>query len=230
MCLRVLIDDDFSIDSFRMNDFDEFEAIFSKIEELFRLDLKKLDKVRKYHQLLKIDDLIHGDLLALHIACLILLEIGIHGYKSGLLISTVSMLNEDDQLELKKLMYDSQDLNVKNLILSQRINMMELDNSSLKQKLKQYQLELDRHEKTKSELESTMEHAIHAKEEEIIQLQMECQSIKSTNKELSQSLSQLNHDLKQIDSFQQSPIKRSRRDELDLLKWQYNLLTEWIAK
>lgn len=232
MVIRVLIGEGFHTDtSMDSSVMDEYALIFHKVEGTFRQGSKMLDKIRKYMDLLQFNLLSAGDLFPLNILCLMLLDIGLHSCKASILVSTVSMLSGLDQLELKPVIYDSQDLTVENLILTQKIHLMELENSQMKMKLCQSQLNDHRTDQRVELMEHQWEAQLREKDLECDKLYLEIIQLKATIKELQYSLVQWNEDFKQL-NVSKSPIKRVLRTshELDVVKWQYNLLSELIVR
>lgn len=241
--LRLIIDDSFEPERvFEMSEDEEFTLIFDKVKDTFRQDMKRVDKFQKHLQLLSMELLSLGDYFALEILCVVLLEIGLHSYRSSLLISTLSLLSEEDQLVLKPVMFDSQDFTMKNLILTQRIDLAEQEMCRLKSQMKQYHLDYAKLEREKQCVELECCRELKLKDEAVEELKLELNALKYTNRSMKASLAQWDEDFKRL-ALPPSPVKRqmllhqgfvtttsssvTRTPENNFLRWQYNLLSEW---
>lgn len=231
---------------------EETDVIFKTVKDYFKSNMMKKSKLYKYLDMLNLVDLYNGDLFALTVLCLIYLEIGMQSYKSSISITVLSLLDEDDQRELKNYLYDDENLAGKNLILNQRLNFLESENLSLKTQLKTKEKELNDIKKNvylkKRDDDGVLnEYKDYAnlKKQETDELQIEVKKLKETNKKLHEQVIQLNDDLNtlNLEEFSASKsksitlakiVKPNTSDikidkmNYDLLKWEYNLMSEWI--
>lgn len=235
----------------------EYELIFKSVRSYYKANMFSRKRIYKYLDLLKFEELSNGDVFSISVLCFIFLEIGIHSFKSSVAISQISLLNDEDQKELKNFMYDEEDITGKNLILNQRLNLLELENLNLKNELKLKlqefnQLEKKFNIKSKDDDYTIDEYSrcLKLKEDELIIISNELKKFKILNKDLKQEISQLTNDLEiltlQKIENKESNLKLKNKKTLylgkqqgiddqlespyELLKWEYNLLNEWIFR
>ncbi|CDR42335.1 CYFA0S09e01398g1_1 [Cyberlindnera fabianii] len=256
--LRLLMDEHFTVDvDFEqykglqegllvdVSDEEEYLAMFDAVRQYSKDKLWSKKKLFKYLDMLKLDELARGEYFALTVLCFVFTEIGLHSFKSGIAISTISMLDDADREELKQFLYDDQDLSGRNLVLMQRVNLIESENAELKKRLGVSEGELLRLKKTPAFLvEEELEKVIKEKNDEIDKLTLEQVGLRQQNKELKRDLAQLNEDCFAIGSIEKSPRKLSptKRNnisisstnstealkEVELLKWELNMMSDWI--
>ncbi|CCH46653.1 UvrABC system protein B [Wickerhamomyces ciferrii] len=264
--LKTLIGSDFEVDSSAEvkdeendgslvinSDIEVYETIFVGLKSYFKSKLFSRKKLYNYVGMLKYEELKNGDLYALNILCFILLEVGLHSFKSSISISIISELNEDDQKELKNVMYDENDLFGKNLMLTQRLSALELENLKLKEsfkKIEQEQKTAHKHfeinENEKHGIQLEYEKALHDKDLELEKLKYQLSVFKNSNNDLKQDNLQLKNDLEDIGKFKsqlnrkkhnyttESTITHNSNGEKsiasDELKWEYNILSSWLNR
>lgn len=252
--MNMILDENFKVDDADKLELDklllvdpspieEADAIFKAVKDYFKSNMMKKSKLFKYIDMLNLKSLYDGDLFALCVLCFIYLEIGMQSYKSSISITMLSLLDEGDQRELKNYLYDDENLAGKNLILNQRLNFLESENLGLKTLLKSKENEFNDFKKDvylqKRNDEGVVNEYkifVELKKQEINDLQNEVKKLKDVNKNLYQQVCQLNDDLNLLDGKQLSTkeplkvVKMSRDDEKNykLLKWEYNLMSEWI--
>lgn len=229
----------------------EYDLIFQSVKSYYKSNLINRKKLYKYLGLLNFKTLYEGDLSSLNCLCFILVEIGLHCYKSSVAISLISLLGTQDEQELKNFMYDEDDLNCKNLILNQKLNLLELENGKLKDELQLKRKELNELQnayklslKDDEGLIQEYTRGISLQNEEIKELKNEILKLKMNNDQLKLENFQLNADFEIIKEMNEMklkdtlPIIKNNNNKLnkvvknstfDLLKWEYNLMNEWIG-
>lgn len=221
---------------------EQYQSIFQEILEYFKNRMIPRKKITRFVNMLDYEELNKGVYYHLNLLCFILLEIGLHSYKSSIAISIISTLSDEHQKLLKNFMYDEDDLHGKNLILNREVNLLELNNVVLKEdlrletnkvnqigmKLKKLTQELDNKENEIHELNERLQmmEEKHSKEIEMLRLK---------NKGLNLEVKQLNQELKgeltytfprPDEKVSELIIPSTSNDKL--LEWEYKVLSDVV--
>lgn len=249
--LQIILDSSFQVNlDDGLDILEQYELIFNNVKQYYKQHMISRKKLYKYLDLLKFEELSKGDLLSLNCLCFIFLEIGFHCYKSSVAISIISLLNESDEEELKKFMYDEDDLNCKNLILNQKVNLLELENGKLLQKISSRDKELielqkNMYLKNQNDVNLNLEfnNGLKIKDDEVLNLKRQLSVLQTKNECLTKENELLNNDLEilrnlkgMLSSSDLNPIYQTIQPKLiesnedyELLRWEYSLLMEWMS-
>lgn len=249
--LQIILDSSFQVNLDEgLDTVEQYELIFNNVKQYYKQHMISRKKFYKYLDLLKFEELSKGDLLSLNCLCFIFLEIGFHCYKSSVAISIISLLNESDEEELKKFMYDEDDLNCKNLILNQKVNLLELENGKLLQKISSRDKELielqkNMYLKNQNDVNLNLEfnNGLKIKDDEVLSLKRQLSVLQTKNECLTKENELLNNDLEilrnlkgMLSSSDLNPIYQTiqpklieSNDDYELLKWEYSLMMEWMS-
>lgn len=249
--LQIILDSSFEVNlDDGLDTVEQYELIFNNVKQYYKQHMISRKKFYKYLDLLKFEELSKGDLLSLNCLCFIFLEIGFHCYKSSVAISIISLLNESDEEELKKFIYDEDDLNCKNLILNQKVNLLELENGKLLQKISSRDKELielqkNMYLKNQNDVNLNLEfnNGLKIKDDEVLNLKRQLSVLQTKNECLTKENELLNNDLEILRNLKGmlsssdlnpnyhtiQPKLIESNDDYELLRWEYSLLMEWMS-
>lgn len=243
LVFRLILDDEFELAG---GEGDTAISVVDRLVEYFHIaEVKRFDELSRLRLLLDVERLTQGDSRQLYILCILVVRIGVFGLKSSLCASAVSILNQEDRLELERAIYGDAagDVHVENSILVKELRRMDSELQQSNGRAQALEKELCRLQR----LNSSMEQHLRLVDDANGALQLhrdEIERLKITNKRYKDSILQWERDFAQLQRYNPpSPTRRVRiahhdhqlhnpqqQQELVYLQWQYNTLTQWISK